>query len=274
MIDLKAWPKNLARVTAALLALVVLASAYACAGPKSIDMDVTGSALTQHGETSLSDHRLPQVDEETLRAISQLDGVPDDGSETPPPVMSHGEDYERVRSKNKDVAGWISVPNTRIEYPVVRAADNEYYLTHDIEKNASKSGAVFMDFRNTDPETAKHILIYGHNMRNGSMFHDLNSYKIRDFFDNNRDITLILGDKTVKYEIYAAFVIAADLNFMETRFDDDATFLTYMNVLKDMSKFSAKPSVKLNENDQILTLVTCTYEYDDSRFAVQARRVS
>lgn len=274
MIDPNTWKRIAMRAASIMAALLIPFVIGACAGPKSIDMDVTANGQVDSGDPNRDDPSLPQISEETLLEIAQLDGIPDEGSLTPPPVMNHADDYQKSRNQNADVVGWISIPNTRIEYPVVRTTDNEYYLTRDIEHNRSKSGTVFMDFRNTDTDSARHILIYGHNMRNGSMFHALNNFKVKDFFANNRDITLYLGDKAVKFEIYAAFVISAELNFMETNFRDDETFIAYMNELKDMSKFTAKPAVTLDADDQILTLVTCTYEYDDSRFAVQARRVS
>lgn len=202
-----------------------------------------------------------------------LDGVPDEGEEEAPPVMSHAEDYEASRAQNKDVIGWISVPNTRIEYPLLRGENNDYYLTRSLTGETSKSGSVFVDYRNKDISSSRHIIIYGHNMRNGTMFHDLASYKDRDFFEANRMITVVWDNQEVKYEIYAAYIVSTDINFIRTDFANDSEFLDYMNQLKALSKFDAKPTVELTKDDQIITLVTCTYEYDESRYAVQARRI-
>ena len=202
-----------------------------------------------------------------------LDGVPDKGEETAPPVLSHAEDYARYQQLNADVVGWISIANTRVEYPVVHASDNDYYLTRTVEGKDSKSGSIFLDFRNSDLTTDKHIIVYGHNMRNGAMFHDLQQYKQEEFFQNNRDIKLYYGNTEMRFEIYAAYIVNIDNDFIKTSFGNDNQFLSYMNDYRSLSKWEPKPRVELTEHDQILTLATCTYEYDNSRFVVQARRV-
>lgn len=203
-----------------------------------------------------------------------LDGVPDPGDEIPGEVLSHTQDYQNYKLLNPDVIGWISVPNTRIEYPVVIAADNDYYLGRNVERERSKSGAVFMDWRNADSQYQRHLVLYGHNMKNGTMFSGLNSYKQKDFFDNNQKIYFYWGDGLpIEYEVYAAFNVGIDIDFIQVAFNSDEEFLEKMNYLKDMSKFTRNPDVVLEADDQIITLTTCTYEYDNQRFVIQARKV-
>ena len=146
-----------------------------------------------------------------------------------PEGLSYEKDYDRYKKLNPDVIGWLKVPNTRINYPVLQAADNDYYIHHNADKKKSKSGAVFMDFRNARKEEQRHIIIYGHNMRNGTMFHDLNSYKLKEFFDQNRTITLWWDGKETKWEVYAAFVVTTDIYFIHTKFGSGENFLDYMN---------------------------------------------
>ena len=209
----------------------------------------------------------------TAIPLEELDGVagPDD---VLPPVMT----YEEYKAKNSDVVGWITVPNTKIDYPVVRGKDNEFYLVHNVEKESSKHGAVFMDYRNADPQQQRHIILHGHNMKNGTMFHDLNNYKQRSFFEQNRTITFIWDGVVTKWEVFAAFVWPGDnSNVYETRFYDDQDFANYMKDWIDFVsnvKYSiVEKSVTIQPSDQILTLSTCTYEYDNSRFLVSARRI-
>lgn len=200
------------------------------------------------------------------------DGVPDPNETPMPEGISYEKDYDKYKKLNSDVIGWLKVPNTRINYPVLQTKDNDYYIHRNAEKKSSKSGAVFMDFRNAREEEQRHIIIYGHNMRNGTMFHDLNSYKLKEFYDQNRTITLWWDGKETKWEVYAAFIVTTDIYFIHTKFGSGENFLDYMNTLKKMSKFSS--DVKLKKTDQVLTLTTCTYEYDNARFVVQARRIT
>ncbi|MCE5236784.1 MAG: class B sortase, partial [Eubacteriales bacterium] len=118
-------------------------------------------------------------------APEELNGVADPNEELP----SHAS-YDEAKAKNPDVIGWITVGDTVIDYPVVRGTDNSYYLGHDVEKKKSKYGAIFMDFRNAESYQQRHIIIYGHNMKNGTMFHDLMNFKQKDFFDAHRTVKL------------------------------------------------------------------------------------
>lgn len=190
-------------------------------------------------------------------------------------------EYDDARALNPDVVGWISIPGTSIDYPVVRCDDNEYYLGRNVEKQKSRYGSIFMDFRNADPEQQKHIILYGHNMKNGTMFHDLMNYKQKDFFDEYKYIYFLWGDTQTVWEIYLATIIPSTdgftINYIATRFADDNNFASYMAEMiayaKTMSPSNIDDSVTISATDQVLTLSTCTYEYDNSRFAVQARRI-
>jgi len=190
-------------------------------------------------------------------------------------------DYENAKELNSDVVGWISIPGTSIDYPVVRGEDNEYYLGRNVEKQKSRYGSIFMDFRNADPEQQKHIILYGHNMKNGTMFHDLMNYKQKDFFDNNRFIYLLWDGTETVWEIYLATIIPSmdgyTIEYNRTRFTVDDYFALYAAEMiayaNTMSPSIVDDSVTISATDQVLTLSTCTYEYDNSRFAVQARRI-
>ncbi len=221
-----------------------------------------------------SDSPVPSFDASSATPvpIDELDGVAEPGD-----VLPQFSSYEEAKKTNPDVIGWISVPNTRIDYPVVRTDDNEYYLTHNVEKEESKHGAVFMDFRNSNSDQQRHIILYGHNMKNGTMFHDLNNYKQRSFFEENRIITFLWDGKETKWEVYAAYVVKQGVYYIHTRFGSDDNYVEYMNSIIDYAKESkysvVDDTVSIKASDQVLTLSTCTYEYDNSYFAVCARRI-
>ncbi len=190
-------------------------------------------------------------------------------------------EYEDARDMNPDVVGWISIPGTSIDYPVARCGDNEYYLGRNVEKQKSRYGTIFMDFRNADDDQQKHIILYGHNMKNGTMFHDLMNYKQKDFFNENRFIYFLWDGTETVWEIYLATIIpntdGFTINYIATRFSDDNNFSNYMAEMiayaKTVSPSLIDESTVITATDQVLTLSTCTYEYDNSRFAIQARRI-
>ena len=206
----------------------------------------------------------------------ELNGIADAGD-----MLPIVPSYEAALGVNTDVIGWLTVPGTSIDYPVVRTVDNEFYLDHNIEQVPSKHGAVFMDFRNADASQQKHIVLYGHNMKNGTMFHDLLNFKRETFFAENRIVYFNWGGTETMWEIYVATVIPSNdnhrINYVETRFANSNAFAEYM---ADMTAYARTvSSARVYENtvispsDQVLTLTTCTYETDGSRFAIQARRV-
>lgn len=193
-------------------------------------------------------------------------------------VLPELRSYEEYKQVNPDTIGWLIVPNTVIDYPVVRTGDNEYYLTHNVEKIESKHGAVFMDFRNSDKTQQKHIILYGHNMKNGTMFHDLRNYKQKDFFNANPTIKFIWDGKETVWQIYLAYLVKPEKVYhIHTRFGSDQNFADVMNAYVEYAKTETvsnyDPNVTIKATDQVLTLSTCTYEYDGSFFAVSARRI-
>jgi len=258
--------RNFFRIAALLIAALCLAG---CAQSNSVDGDYIDAPDLPENATAVP-VTTPEATEDPLADVEEPDGIPDINDEGQSEKLNYDEDYESYASANSDVIGWISVPNTIIEYPVVITTDNDYYLHYNYKKEKSKSGAIFMDYRDADFENARHIIIYGHNMRNGTMFHDLNSYKYKDFFDQNPVITLYYKGTKYEYEIFAADVVLADINFIRTKFKSDDDFVDYFTEFKSYSKFSN--DVTVSADDQVLTLSTCTYEYDDSRFIVQAKR--
>ncbi len=210
--------------------------------------------------------------------LDELNGVAQDED-----VLPFLASYEEAKETNPDVVGWISIPGTSINYPVARCDNNEYYLGRNVEKQKSRYGTIFMDFRNADPEQQRQIVLYGHNMKNGTMFHDLANYKQQDFFDQYRTINFIWDGTATVWEIYLATVIPAldeygsTIDYTRTRFPNDENFVGNMAEMiayaKTMSPSIVDDSVTISATDQVLTLSTCTYEYDNSRFAVLARRV-
>ena len=112
-------------------------------------------------------------------------------------------DFAEFRKINEDIVAWIQIPGIDVDYPVVQGEDNEYYLHHTFQKEANKAGSIFLDYRNRADFTEQRVLIYGHNMRDGSMFSDLKRYQDNTFRKESGTAYLYLPEKTFQLEIVA-----------------------------------------------------------------------
>ncbi|NBI06575.1 class B sortase [Senegalia massiliensis] len=166
---------------------------------------------------------------------------------------------------NENMVGWIEVPNTNIDYPIVKGKDNFHYLYHNIEDEKSIHGSIFMDYRNKNWDD-KNTIIYGHHMKDGTMFKELTKYKNKDFFDNNDSFYIDTGSGKIEYKILSVNVFKGDSNYIRTNFNSSEEFLDYIGYIKKESLFHRDLELKTDED--IITLSTCSYEFDDARTVV------
>ena len=186
---------------------------------------------------------------------------------------------ELLLRENSDFKGWITVPNTKIDNPIYQTDNNDFYLTHNQKKQKSAYGALFFDYTNliSETETDKNLVIYGHHMKNGSMFANLTKYKSLRFYKENPVIEFSTLYKKSTYKVYAAFVLNASksddngyiYNISRKSFINDGDFNSWVDEARDRSLIST--GVDVQNGDNIITLVTCTYDFDDARFVVMAR---
>jgi sortase B len=183
--------------------------------------------------------------------------------------------FERLQKKNKDIVAWIYIPSTNIDYPVVKGADNEFYLNHDALKKRSSAGALFLDFKNKLGKDAKssdkNLTIYGHHMKNGTMFKDLTKFRSKEFFNDNKYIYLDTKYIRETWEIFSVYITAADFNYRQPNFTSTKEYTNFLKSIKSKSIYPT--NVQFTANDSILTLSTCSYEFEDARLVVQARLV-
>lgn len=182
------------------------------------------------------------------------------------PVADPGLDFSALQAINADVVGWLSAQGRTIDYPVVRGADNEYYLTHLFNRQRNKLGSLFMDYRNHGDLTDKNTVIYGHNMKDGSMFASVLFYKDQKYYDSFPDMALYTPSGDYRILFFAGIVADGDYEFVRFRFDNDGDFLRYIASLKEKSAFQS--DVDIDAGEQIVTLCTCSYEYNNARFAL------
>ena len=178
-------------------------------------------------------------------------------------------DFAGLKSVNSDVIGWIYVPDTEINYPIVHTSDNDYYLDHLVDRTQNPAGAIFLDTRNPSDFSDLHSIIYGHHMKNGSMFAALKGYKKQDFFDGHKTGYLITQDAAYSIDFFAGHVANVEENVWQLDFDDAADFDNWIKSLKEVSAF--KSDIEPQYGDRIFTLSTCSYEFDDARFVLSGK---
>lgn len=172
--------------------------------------------------------------------------------------------------ENTDYAGWIRVNNTIIDEPVVKGRDNEFYLDHDFYKEKNKYGAVFMDYRNIGFEYSKNTILYGHNAKNSLRFGPLEEFLEETKAREATTITIQTLFDEVTYEVFAFYFDAAEPQNIQVKYTENEPFEKYIE--KALSKSIYDYDVSLTPEDQILTLVTCSYDIDDGRYFIHAKR--
>lgn len=172
-------------------------------------------------------------------------------------------------TKYEDYRGWIKVDNTNIDYPIVQGKDNSFYLDKDINKKYTSSGSIFMNYLNNGFNDENTVL-FGHHMRNKTMFAQLKKYEEKEFFYGDNIIEIEIEDgKILKYKVFSAYVTDANDNYIKTNFDDKTQYKEFLEKIKNKSIY--KPDIDVTEDDKIITLSTCSYEFDDARMVVHGK---
>ena len=176
---------------------------------------------------------------------------------------------EELKSINSDYKMWIQIENTNINDPVVQGSDNDYYLKHNFRKESNISGTVFVESAN-DIDNDKNIILYGHNMRNGTMFNNITNYKEESFFNEDNKINIIMNNTLYEYEVFSVYVKNVSEVNLAIGFASEDEFINYAYNEAEESLY--KKVVDFSAEDNLITLVTCSYEFTDARTIVVARR--
>lgn len=180
-----------------------------------------------------------------------------------------GVDFTALEKINSDVVAWITAPGTEIDYPVVQGNDNDFYLHHLFTGRRNKVGSIFLDYRNHGDFSDRNTIVYGHNMKDGSMFSALANYKSQNYYDRFPTMTLYTPGGNFQVELFAGMVVSGNSESIRYTFKDADDFLQYTNALKKGSAFQSDTVV--NADDRIITLCTCSYEFNNARFALYGK---
>ena len=185
------------------------------------------------------------------------------------------QQLQELKEKNEDFVCWLYIPDTTINYNVMQAEDNDFYLHKTIDKTYASSGSLFLDFRN-NPETLEgHTIVYGHNMQDGTMFGNLLKYYTgnNDSYLKAHPYLYTYSEKGVGiWEIFSVYETTTDEYYIETYFDSQDS---YYNFIKDLQNKSAfQTDVLLKATDDVMTLSTCfKFHSENGRLVVNAVRV-
>lgn len=175
-------------------------------------------------------------------------------------------DFSTLEKINPAVVAWLSSEGTEIDYPIVQGEDNDYYLRHLYTGESNKLGSIFMDCRNHEDFSDKNTIIYGHNMKDGSMFSSLAMYKDQSYYDSFPTMFLYTPGGAFKIDLFAGIIVDGSQESVRADFKDDHDFISYINSLKEVSTFKSNTIVATDA--QIITLCTCSYEFNNARYAL------
>jgi len=176
--------------------------------------------------------------------------------------------FSVLRKINPECVGWLHIDGTNISCPIVKASDNAFYLNHDFQKEQNSHGAIFMDARNAEKMTDANTVIYGHNMKDGTMFHDLQKYKNELFCKENSDITVYTLEGEAHYKIFSVYVGRADNQLLQLDFETQQHFEAYIDSMLKQS--ICDMGISISSEDTFITLTTCSYENEDARMLIHA----
>lgn len=185
---------------------------------------------------------------------------------------------KELQKENADIVGWLEIENTNINYPVLQGEDNEYYMTHNYKKEKSKNGSIFLNKDYDWNIPSSNLLMYGHNLGNGTMFQELLKYQNKEFYNNHKVIRFTTAKEDAEYEIISVFKSRVYYKSEQNVFryyyfinaNTEEEYNNYVENAKKASIYEIEPTAKYG--DQLITLSTCSYHVKDGRFAVVGRK--
>ena len=181
------------------------------------------------------------------------------------------EDYNKLKSINSDTVGWIKINGTSINYPVVQADNNEYYLNHTFYKKTNGIGWIYMDYRNGIDELSDNTIIYGHNLRKGTLMFTTLHNLLKDKWlnnSNNHVITFNTPNEQMKWQVFSVYISEPTSDYLYTRFSTKKIYQDFLDTIK--SKSTHNFGIDITSDDKILTLTTCA-ENGTKRLVVHAK---
>ena len=178
-------------------------------------------------------------------------------------------DFEALQAQYPNVVAWLKMEDVDVSYPIVQGPDNEYYLHHDPAGADNIAGSIFLDYRAKSLDTDLYDLVYGHNMRDESMFGQLDNYLSQDFYEKGTGVFYIYTpDASYRYKIFAVDVVDPSSDVYQMGFTNTQVFGAFVEQLKESSIYDT--GVEVAGYDHVVTLSTCS---DTNRLVLFAKRM-
>lgn len=211
-----------------------------------------------YSDYKTADNLNEDMQDRFVRAIKIESQPPDEKVKIQAPICI---DFDALIQENNDVIGWIYCPNTPINYPVLKGEDNNKYLRTDLKGNYLVSGSIFADYRNGEIGQYRNYIVYGHNMKNSTMFGTLVKYKDQTYYDSHPILYFLTPDANYIIELCAGAVVKRDSDIYQTAPTD--------NTIADiMAKSTFNSAVEIGNGENIITLSTCSYEFNNARYVI------
>lgn len=186
-------------------------------------------------------------------------------------------EVKELYKQNADLVGWIQMKDTKIDYPVMYTKDADYYLYRDFYKKKYNPGTLFVDKHNNVEPRDINLIIHGHNMDDGGMFHDLEKYKSEEFYKNHKTFTFYTLTSEDTYEIVSVFKSKVynvnDNVFKYYKFYGNKTKAEYDDYINNIKKLELyKTNVNASYPEELLTLSTCEYSQENGRLVIVAKK--
>ena len=197
------------------------------------------------------------------------DATNEDNVESESPFLQI--DFEGLMAQNPDVVAWIQIPALDISYPVVQGKDNDYYLHHMFNRESNKNGSIFIDYHNKPDFTDSNTIIYGHNMRDGSMFGTIGKYLDKKLYDQYPCFYIYVPGYVMEYQIISCYAGKTRSEAYTYRFPTTDDFKEFISLIRSYAEYSTKTEVDLD--DKIVTLSTCVNTRRFYRYLIHGKLV-
>ena len=202
----------------------------------------------------------------TDSVVTQPSSLQPERSEYSEPVPDI--DFEALERINLEVVGWLYLPDTAISYPVAQGENNTYYLKHLFDGTPNSAGSLFLDSRCHGFE-GKNSVIYGHYMKNGTLFASLSEYQDQEYYEAHPNVYLITPEGVLTVQLFSAYIAGAEDDAWQLDFDTEEEYGIWLEGLQDRSCFVC--GIAPTTSDRVVTLSTCNYTFENARFVCHGR---
>jgi sortase B len=225
----------------------------------------------QKNEKIYEQMRVTESTEEQDTEEIEVTEEPETETEDPTVYCEKLYDFDELREQNEDIYAWIVVPGTQVDYPVLQCDTDNYYLDYNVDGSRGYPACIYTNKCNFRDFSDYITVLYGHNMKNGSMFGCLHSFEDEEFFEENDSIIVYTEQNRLTYQIYAA--VKYNDNYIPSYFDvrsetDKFSFIDSLEEYMDETESHKRDGVEIEEGDRIITLSTCVSGERPRRYLV------